>query len=143
MGPLQSTDNAQLETVPRISALFVHDHGEHLLRFEESLKPYNVELTHARNCEEASHALQQGPLPLLVFTDTRLSDGTFQDVLKLAANAEKSVNVLVVSKVGNMTLYMDAMERGAFDFLTPNMEPSSLRSVFLAAVADVNYKRSW
>lgn len=53
-----------------------------------------------------------------------------------------TVNVLVVSRVGNMTLYLDATKRGAFDFLTPNVEPSRLRSVFLAAIADVKDKRS-
>jgi len=102
----------------------VHDHGEHLARFEESLRLHQVELTHARTCQEASQAIQQDSPPLLIFTDTRLSDDTFQDILKLAAEAKEFVNVLVVSKVGSTTLYLEAMEHGAFDFLTPNIEPS-------------------
>jgi DNA-binding NtrC family response regulator len=126
----------------KITALLVHDHGQHLASFAELLRRQNVELAHARNCEEASRTLQQGSPPLLIFTDTRLPDGTFKDMLELAAKAEKFVNVLVVSKIGNITLYMEAMERGAFDFLTPNMELSRFPSILQAAAADAMEKRA-
>ena len=142
MQRLPSTEKDQQEAAYEITALFVHDHGEHLARFEESLKLHKVKLTHARNCQEASQALQQGSPPLLIFTDTRLSDGMFQDILELAAKAEKFANVLVVSKVGNITLYMEAMECGAFDFLTPNIELWRFPSIFLSAAADAMDKRS-
>jgi two-component system, NtrC family, response regulator PilR len=136
------TEKSRQEATDQITALFVHDQGEHLARFEEALRLRKVEMAHARNCKEASLALQQGSPPLLIFTDTRLSDGTFQDILQLAAKAEKFVNVLVVSKIGNITLYMEAMERGAFDFLTPNVEPSRFPSILLSATADAMDKRS-
>ena len=119
----------------------VHDHGEDLAKFEESLRLHKVELAHARTCREASQAIQQDSPPLLIFTDTRLSDGTFQDILKLAAEAEEFVNVLVVSRVGSTTLYMEAMEHGAFDFLTPNIEPSRFPLIFLSAAADAMDRR--
>ena len=124
MQPLQGTEKDYPRLGHDITALLVHDHGEHLARFEESLRLHQVELTHARTCQEASQAIQQDSPPLLIFTDTRLSDDTFQDILKLAAEAKEFVNVLVVSKVGSTTLYLEAMEHGAFDFLTPNIEPS-------------------
>jgi len=117
--PLQSTEKDYRRLGHDITALLVHDHGEHLAKFEESLRLHKVELTHARTCPEACQAIQQDSPPLMIFTDTRLSDGTFQDILKLAAQAEKFVNVLVVSKVGSTTLYMEAMQHGAFDFFTP------------------------
>jgi DNA-binding NtrC family response regulator len=140
--PVQSTEKQQGEVAHEITALFVYDHGEHLARFEKSLRLHKIELTHACNCKEASQAIQQASPPLLIFTDTRLSDGTFQDILKLAAKAPKFVNVLVVSKVGNITLYMEAMECGAFDFLTPNIEPSGFPPIFLSAAADAMERRS-
>jgi DNA-binding NtrC family response regulator len=139
--PLESTEKDQPELAHEITALLVHDHGEHLARFEEWLRLYKVELTHACNCQEASQALQQGSPPLLVFTDSRLSDGTFQDILLLAAEAEKFVNVLVVSKIGSTTLYLEAMEGGAFDFLTPNIEPSRFPPIFRSAAADALDRR--
>ena len=137
------TEMDERQLAYEITALLVHDHSEHLARFEESLKLHGVELTHARNCGEASQALHQHHAPpLLIFTDTRLSDGTYQDILRLAAQAEKFVNVLVVSKIGNITLYMEAMEGGAFDFLTPNVESSRFPLIFRSAAADSMDKRS-
>jgi two-component system response regulator PilR (NtrC family) len=140
--PSQSTQKDQRELAQQVTALVVHDHREHLASFEESLRVHKVELTHARTCQEASQAIRQGSPPLLVLTDTRLSDGTYQDILKLAAEAEKSVNVLVVSKIGSTTLFLEAMEGGAFDFLTPNIEPSRFPPIFLSAAADAADRRS-
>ena len=77
MQPLQSTEKDYRRLGHDITALLVHDHGEHLAKFEESLRLHKVELTHARTCREASQAIQQDSPPLLIFTDTRLSDGTF------------------------------------------------------------------
>jgi len=77
-----------------------------------------------------------------VFTDTKLPDGTFEDILGLAAKARQAVNVLVASEVGNIRLYEDAMEHGAFDFLTPNIEPRQFRSVFASASRDAQERRA-
>jgi two-component system, NtrC family, response regulator PilR len=140
--PPRMIEKGQQQPLGDITALIVHDHGEHLARFEESLRLRDVELTHARNCQEASRALQQSPLPLLILTDTMLSDGTFHDILELAAEAEQFVNVLVVSEIGNITLYLEAMEHGAFDFLTPNIEPARFPAIVLSAAADAMHKRS-
>jgi DNA-binding NtrC family response regulator len=142
MQPAHNREKNEQKLGPEITALFIHDHSEHLARYEECLKLRKAEVAHVRNCQEASEALQQGSVPLLIFTDTRLSDGSFKDILELAAKAEKFVNVLVVSKIGNITLYMEAMELGAFDFLTPNLELSRFPSILLSATADTIDKRS-
>jgi DNA-binding NtrC family response regulator len=142
MRPQGRTKNNQQVLDQEITALFVHDRAEHLARYEEYLRLRNVEVVHARNCQEASEVLQQDCPPLLVFTDTRLSDGSFKNILELAAKAEKFINVLVASKIGNITLYMEAMECGAFDFLTPNMESSRFPSILFSAAADAMDKRS-
>jgi DNA-binding NtrC family response regulator len=140
--PVRNNEYDQPQLTQEITALFVHDHGEHLARFEEFLRLRKIEPAHARNCEEASRALQQDSPPLLIFTDTRLADGSFRDILDMAAKAEKFVNVFVVSKLGNITVYMEAMERGAFDFLTPNMEPSRFPAILLSAASEAMDKRS-
>jgi DNA-binding NtrC family response regulator len=142
MQPLRNTKKHEQKLGPEITVLFVHEQAQHLARYEECLRLRNVEVAHARNCQEASEVLQQDSLPLLIFTDTRLSDGTFKDVLELAAKAEKFVHVLVASKIGNITLYMEAMECGAFDFLTPNLELRRFPSILVSAVADALDKRS-
>src|SRR5579863_6309693 len=46
-----------------------------------------------------------------------------------AAKARQAVNFLVASEIGNIRLHEEAMEHGAFDFLTPNISRrSSARS---------------
>jgi DNA-binding NtrC family response regulator len=117
--PVRNNEYDQPQLTQEITALFVHDHGEHLARFEEFLRLRKIEPAHARNCEEASRALQQDSPPLLIFTDTRLADGSFRDIV-----------------------YMEAMERGAFDFLTPNMEPSRFPAILLSAASEAMNKRS-
>jgi FixJ family two-component response regulator len=39
------------------------------------------------------------------------------------------MNVLIISRVGNIGLYVEAMIRGAFDFITPNIPPRTFVQV--------------
>ena len=124
------------------TVLFVHDGREHLAALEDSLRRQRVGFSRVRNCEEAHEALEASPVPLVVFTDTKLPDGTFEDILGLAAKARQAVNVLVASEVGNIRLYEEAMEQGAFDFLMPNIESRQFRSVFASASSDAQERRA-
>ena len=142
MQALPSTEQEGHGPARRITALVVHEHGEHMARYEEFLRLQGAEVARARTCQEAAEAVHQDAPPLLVLTDTRLPDGGFQDILRLAAKAEAPVNVLVASKVGNITTYMEAMEGGAFDFLTPGTEASAFPSIILSATEDAMEKRS-
>ena len=124
------------------TVLFVHDGREHIAALEDSLRLQRVGFTRVRNCQEAHEALEAGPVPLVVFTDTKLPDGTFEDILVLTAKARQAVNVLVASEVGNIRLYEEAMEQGAFDFLTPNIESRQFRSVFASASSEAQERRA-
>ena len=48
----------------------------------------------------------------------------------------------MASEVGNIRLYEDAMEQGAFDFLTPNIESRQFRFVFASASRDAQQRRA-
>ena len=99
----------------KICALLVHDgRGDHLSSFRQNLDQV---VGVAKTCGEAAHYLQKPNPPHLVFTDTAMPDGTWQDVLKLAAKAPKPVNVIVVARDANFKLYLEARERGAFDLI--------------------------
>jgi CheY-like chemotaxis protein len=69
------------------TVLFVHDGRGHLTALEDSLRLQRVSFNRVRNCQQALEALEGGPVPLVVFTDTKLPDGTFEDILGLAAKA--------------------------------------------------------
>lgn len=63
--------------------------------------------------------LPQPNPPRTVFTATNLPDGTSADLVRLVAAASLAVNVIVVSRLDDCGLYLDAIEGGAFDFLAP------------------------
>jgi FixJ family two-component response regulator len=70
-----------------------------------------------------------------------LSDGTWADVVGLAAKVPAPVNVIVVARFVDIRLYVDVIERGAFDFLAPPFVPSDLAHVVRCAVENVVSRR--
>ena len=107
------------------------------LALEEQL----IEPCTAHNCFEAALSLCSPCPPHLVFTDTQLPDGDWEDVLSFAARANAPVNVIVVSPHVDVALYIQTMERGAFDFIvTPPSTPELLHVVRVAA-ANVSARR--
>jgi DNA-binding NtrC family response regulator len=123
------------------SALFVHYESEPLGALEKALEGQSVKVCHASSCREASHLLQYSNPPHLIFTDTMLPDGTWADVVGLAANAPVRVNVIVVARLVDIRLYVDVIERGAFDFLAPPFVPSDLAHVVRCAVENIVSRR--
>ncbi len=52
-----------------------------------------------------------------IFCESRLADGSFRDVLRLAALAGQPVPVVVTSRLDDPAEYLEAMELGAFDYI--------------------------
>jgi DNA-binding NtrC family response regulator len=119
------------------SALFVHHESEPFDKLERALEGQSVKVYHASNCQEASGLLENPKPPHLVFTDTRLPDATWADVLGLVAKAPATVNVIVVARFSDMRLYIDTIERGAFDFLVPPFVRFDLAHVVQCALENV------
>jgi len=141
MGAHQNPKRTSWEKLSGATVLFVHDGREHLSALEDLVSHQRISFNRVRNCQEAREALD-GPVPIVIFTDTKLLDGTFEDILAFAAKAREAVSVLVASEIGNIRLYEDAMERGAFDFLTPNVELWQFQSIFASAVRDAQDRRA-
>ena len=101
----------------KIWALLVRGRANDLIPLAQILGQL-VRLTDARSCQEVARYLQKPNPPHLVFTDTTLPDGTWVEVLHLAARAPKPVNVVVIGRTADVRLYIEAMETGAFDYMT-------------------------
>jgi DNA-binding NtrC family response regulator len=121
--------------------LFVHDESEPLIALEKALEGQPMHVCHARNCREALGLLVNSKPPHLVFTDTTLPDGTWVDVLALAAKALAPVNVIVVARWVDIRLYVEVIDCGAFDFLVPPFVPSDLAHVVRCAVENIASRR--
>jgi len=94
-----------------------------------------------KTCGEAAHYLQKANPPHLVFTDTAMPDGTWHDVLKLAAKAPRPVNVIVVARDANFRLYIEAREQGAFDLIATSSSRPLVVEALEGAAADVVQRR--
>ena len=125
----------------RTMALLVCDQAEPIRVLEESLKCRSLKLRRANNCAEATRALARVNPPHLVFTWANLPDGTWTDVLGIAARAKQPVNVIVVSRVVDTKLYVEVMENGAFDFIVPPVQSGDLDHIVRCATDNVLLRR--
>ena len=121
----------------RIRALLVHDRPEPMGSLRRALESQSIETQSVRTCHEASQALWGRQPPHLVLADTRLPDGSWEVIVNLAARAPAPVNVIVVSEVVDIALYLEVIQRGAFDFIVPPMSWPDFNHVVRSAVDNV------
>lgn len=119
-----------------VSALFVHFESEPFGALEKALEGQSVKVCHASSCREALRLLQDSNPPHVVFTDATLPDGTWADVVGRAASAAAPVNVIVVARLVDISLYVEVIQRGAFDFLVPPFAAPDLVHVIRCAVGN-------
>ena len=122
-------------------ALLLHSRRDPLRALRQALERQGVTTVQARNCAEATHLLQGLEPPHLVFTDTQLPDGNWADAIRLARKAAAPVNVIVVSRLVDVRLYVEALEAGAFDFIAPPFEDSELAHIVRCAAANAEARR--
>jgi DNA-binding NtrC family response regulator len=117
-----------------IRALLVYRRNGTLAILKRLLNRHGIRTAHARNCAEAAAVLGWVEGPDLVFTDTALTDGTWAEVENLAERTCPPVPVIVVSRNVDVSLYLDALEGGASDFIVPPFEDSDLDYVVKGAL---------
>src|ERR1700730_1882132 len=118
-------------------ALVVHDQDEPLGELKRVLQNLDIEVVRARTCNEAFTALHQDSPPRLVFTDVTLPDGSWKDLLRGVAGTPAPADVILVSRLVDVGLYISALESGALDFVVPPFDPSDVAHVIGNAVRDI------
>ncbi len=118
----------------KISALLVHDQDDPFRALKLALESQGIQTRRVRSCNDAFSLLVQPDPPALVFTDTELPDGTWAEMLSLAVKACDPVCVIVVSRFVDIKLYIEVIERGAFDFIVPPFGASDLSHIVRCAV---------
>lgn len=86
---------------------------------QESLNMIGIQHGVARTCWQAREALNSPQPPLVVFTDAFISDGSCKTVLNIAARSEAPAKVIVIAQKMDYELFLDALDAGAADFVTP------------------------
>lgn len=121
-------------------ALLVSREGASLEPLKTALRIQSIATWSVDTCEEAKRLVDQTQ-PELIFSDLRLADGTWLDMVNLIEKASTPVNLIVVGTSGNTNLHMSAMENGVFDFIQPPFETTSLGYILQHAVENVRHRR--
>jgi DNA-binding NtrC family response regulator len=118
----------------QINALLVHAKDQSYADLTPVLGSLSIKVVHAQSFREASVLLKKQGAIDLIFTGTNLEGGGWADVLALAQHAKSYLPVIVVSRIVDAGLYLDALERGAFDFVTPPFLTSDLAHIVRSAI---------
>jgi hypothetical protein len=126
-----------------VAAVLLHRAGASMDLLKLALESQSIQIRWLTTVRELGPLLQEASPPHLVFTEARLPDGTWADVVKKALGAPKPVKVIVVSRLVDVSLYVDTMEGGAFDFIVPPLSANELAHVVKCAVENVlNLRRA-
>jgi len=104
--------------VPLLSTMLLYSREDVFRPLAGALGALGVSPIHLRNCEGVQRRMVPADVPQLVFTDVRLADGEWRDVLSHCANVGSPVGVVVVTTGVDVLLFLDALEASA-DYITP------------------------
>lgn len=115
--------------LPSPSLLLVDDDPMPLETLSTLLSAEGFQVVTATSGEDAERKLKAAQPPFeLVITDLVMPGKTGMDVLKCALNRNPSCTVLVLTGFGSVREATEAMEMGAFDFVTKPMQIDQFRN---------------
>jgi len=121
----------------KIRALLVYADAEPFQSLKLALEGLSVDTDRAPTCQQARNILKRTSKPPdVVFTDTALPDGTWRELLAMAGDIHIPSKIIVVSRTEDPWLYLDAMERGAFDFMLPPFATGDLAHILRCATSE-------
>ncbi len=123
------------------SVLLVNHRNDRFGTMNLILEALSIKTARVGSLKEVESRLCGMPCPHLVLTDAVLPDGNWMDVLDVAAKAAEPVNVIVVSPAADIKLYLDAIEHGAFDFMTDSFTVSEIVHILKCALDNVARRR--
>ena len=116
-----------------ITVLMVHDEEGVFRDLKHRLSELGLSFFQLRTFVEIKYFLKRLHRSTLIFTDTTLPDGTWADVVEVAKNATPPCPVIVVSRVVDLALYLEAMQEGAADFIVAPFTAVDLESIIRSA----------
>lgn len=116
-----------------IIALIVHDEEQPFRELERRVSEFGVPSMRLRTVIEVKYFLKRLRRPALILTDVNLPDGTWADVVEEAKNAMPPAPVIVVSHFVNLSLYLEALQKGAVDFIVAPFTTKDLERVIRSA----------
>ena len=90
-----------------------------------------------RTCAEAEELLDGISVPAALFCETSVTDDTWPDIMKFAAEARTRVPVVVVSRMIDIDLYINTLENGVADFMVSPLCQEDIAQVMDCAVQSI------
>lgn len=116
----------------RSNILFISERHEDARRLTHMLRALPLELSHAENLRQARAKLWNGEFDLIL-TEAKLPDGNWLDVLHLARDFPRDLQVVVTDAVADARFWAEALNLGAYDLVTqPFYEPEVRRILWNA-----------
>jgi DNA-binding NtrC family response regulator len=125
----------------KFTALLIFHQTKPFSDIKAALEKLAIRTKRAQTLAEAGRTLSRVNPPLLAFTESKLPDGNWSDVLSLSQRASSPVNVIVVGREIDTKLYASAIEIGAFDFIAPPFEDVDLAHVVRCAADNALARR--
>ena len=114
--------------------LVVEDKNSLREMLQEMLKAEGWNVSGVGSGSEAVERLRSGPSVDLVLTDWRLPGADGLAVLDAARSVDTTLPVIVMTAFGSIEVAVDAMKRGAEDFITKPVNPDLLRLLVSRAI---------
>jgi two-component system response regulator PilR (NtrC family) len=114
-------------------ALIVDDEPDIRELLELTLDRMEIQAFSVENIERAKAILQQKPFDLCL-TDMRLPDGNGLDLVAYIQKMPKPMPVAVITAHGSMDTAIQAMKKGAFDFVSKPIDLAGLRQLVSSAL---------
>ena len=116
----------------RSRILFVSGHPDDARRLSRMLHSLPITVDHVETLQQAYAKLQQEDYSVIL-TEAALPDGNWPDMLHLARQCHRELEVIVTDPQANARFWAEALNLGAYDLLAqPFYEPEVRRILYNA-----------
>jgi DNA-binding NtrC family response regulator len=122
------------------SVLIVSPFSEEIAFLREALDRGQWSVVGVESRREARGFLSGNPVSVVV-SESRLSDGGWQDVLKDVAALPDAPHLIVTSDLADERLWAEALSRGAYDVLAKPFHRSEIRRIVSLALSSWRQSR--
>lgn len=106
--------------------IFIDDESDIRIAIEQSFELADIDARYFANAEEALLAIKHNGLPLVVITDICLPGLSGQNLLRSLRHQDPDVPVILITGHGDISMAVQAMHDGAYDFIEKPFSPERL-----------------
>ena len=115
--------------------LFVSPSADDARALSEMLSRVEIPVRHAPDLRKARQMLA-GEAFGAVLTESRLPDGSWEDVISLAQRSARGIAVVVTDRLADARFWADVLEFGAYDLLPKPFTSGEVQRILANAVGD-------